>query len=100
MTPAKIRWVITASDLLLGDVIYLDAEGHWQRQLNAAHAYASAKAADSTLARLAQRWIVGAYVMRAALAPDGTLIPMDLRERFRSRGPTNRALGKQVLGSV
>ena len=92
--------IVTANDLLMGDVIYLTATGGWSR----AHADALvARTADEAEELLAQAQaqqlkIVGPYLAEATLDVHGTPQPVHFREAFRTRGPSNYAHGKQAEG--
>ena len=88
--------VVTASDLLEGDVVYLTAEDTWTRDL--AEADLITDEADAQLRLLAadkQRDIVvGAYLADMAAGANGPE-PTHFREAFRRKGPSNYAHGKQ-----
>ncbi|MDU9003459.1 DUF2849 domain-containing protein [Sedimentitalea todarodis] len=88
--------VVTASDLLEGDVIYMTATDGWSRDL--ADAEIITDEAHSQLRLLnAERQpdrVVGAYLadmLPAAAGPQ----PTHFREEFRRTGPSNYAHGKQ-----
>lgn len=88
--------VITANDLLAGDVIYLTADDQWTRQHTQAEliddeAHAQLRLLDASRAKNA----VGAYLADARLGHDGPE-PVHFREAFRTRGPSNYAHGKQA----
>lgn len=88
--------VVTASDLLEGDVIYQTADDGWSRHL--ADAEVLTDEADAQLRLLnAERQsatLVGAYLADVQVGPDGPL-PTHFREDFRRTGPSNYAHGKQ-----
>jgi len=88
--------VVTASDLLEGDVIYLTEQDEWSRRLldaevieDEAHAQIRLLEAQRQTAR-----VVGAYLADVAPGPDGPA-PTHFREAFRATGPSNYAHGKQ-----
>ncbi|MEO9778417.1 MAG: DUF2849 domain-containing protein [Sedimentitalea sp.] len=88
--------VVTASDLLEGDVIYLTANDDWSRDLVDAEiitdeAHAQLRLLDAE--RQANR-IVGAYLAEMQPAASGPQ-PTHFREEFRRTGPSNYAHGKQ-----
>ena len=90
--------IITANDLLSGEVVYLTSSGKWSPDHGDAIAFDEmhlAKAHLDDVQRLDQS-IVGPYLAGAAI--DGNLAPspVHFREVFRTRGPSNRALGKQA----
>ncbi|WP_170592734.1 DUF2849 domain-containing protein [Ruegeria arenilitoris] len=88
--------VVTANDLLEGDVIYLTADDRWSRDLREAELIT-----DETHAQLrlldAQKQvdkIVGAYLADVVAGENGPE-PTHFREDFRRTGPSNYAHGKQ-----
>ena len=88
--------VVTASDLLEGDVIYLTDRDSWSRRLSEAEVITDEAHAQLRLLD-AQRQpdrVVGAYLADVAVGPDGPR-PTHFREEFRRRGPSNYPHGKQ-----
>lgn len=90
--------VVTASDLLEGDVIYLTADDRWTRHLaeaelieDEAHAQLRLLLAESQPNR-----VVGAYLAEVKPGPHGPE-PAHFREAFRATGPSNYAHGKQTV---
>lgn len=90
--------VVTANDLLLGDVIYLTATGTWARDHADALVARTQDEADELLAQAnaQQLTIVGPYLAEATLDVSGTPGPVHFREEFRTRGPSNYNHGKQA----
>lgn len=89
--------IITANHLLEGDVVYLTADDRWSRHHAEAEPITDEAHAQIRLldAHRQQDTVVGAYLAEARDGPDGPE-PGPLRERFRSRGPSNHAHGKQA----
>ncbi len=89
--------VVTANALLEGDVVYLDAQGHWTRDHAKAALIEDQATADIRLLEAASQAheIVGAY-LADAVAGDGGPEPVHFREAFRTRGPSNYDHGKQA----
>ena len=88
--------VVTANDLLEGDVIYLMADDSWTRTLGEAElitdeAHAQLRLLDAERQALS---IVGAYLADAVAGPNGPE-PTHFREDFRRTGPSNYTHGKQ-----
>ena len=88
--------VVTASDLLDGDVIYQTIDDRWSRDLGEAEvitdeAHAQLRLLDAE--RQPDR-LVGAYLAEIAPDRDGPR-PTHFREEFRRTGPSNYAHGKQ-----
>ncbi|NSX55602.1 MULTISPECIES: DUF2849 domain-containing protein [Rhodobacterales] len=88
--------VVTANDLLEGDVIYLAADDRWVRDMKQAEFIEDEAHAQIRLLHAEQQpdVVVGAYLADAALGDDGPE-PTHFRETFRTRGPSNYAHGKQ-----
>ena len=89
--------VVTANDLILGDVIYQTEDDSWSRELSEAElitdeAHAQVRLLD---AERQSGKIVGAYLADAVEGTNGPE-PTHFREAFRTRGPSNYALGKQA----
>lgn len=91
--------VVTANDLLKGDVIYQTATG-WTRALSEAEVLTDEADADLRLIEASQQTghVVGVYLADVTLV-DGTPEPGHFREDFRARGPSNYAHGKQEAGT-
>jgi hypothetical protein len=89
--------VVTANDLLDGDVVYLAPGGTWVRDLRHAAPFEEPGEAEAALkaASAQARRIVGAYLMDIRPGPDGPE-PHHHREAIRARGPSNYAHGKQA----
>ena len=89
--------VLTANDLLQGDVIYRDLRGGWTRDHLSAELFNDEQKAEAALvaANSEAASIVGPYLADAKMGPDGPE-PIHFREAFRTRGPSNYAHGKQV----
>lgn len=93
--------VVTANDLLLGDVIYLTADDSWTRALAEAEVQETEDHAVQRL-QLAQthhQIAVGPYLADVRLGADGPE-PTHFREAFRTRGPSNYHHGKQEARNV
>lgn len=105
MAKAKGSQIVTANDLLSGDVVYLTEDGGWSGVHAEAAVAHSAEAAQDLLERGAAQSgrVVGAYLAAATLDATGRPQPLHYREVIRTRGPTIRPdLGKQAetQGSV
>ncbi len=97
MAKSFVPKIVSANDLMIGDVVYLDAQGGWTRSLAEA-AVAHDDEAAERLAALADQpgAVVGPYLADVAL--DGPVPrPLHFREAFRARGPSHRPdLGRQA----
>jgi hypothetical protein len=89
--------VLTANDLLEGDVIYRATDGTWTRWHAKAELFTDPARAQSALdaAQAEVDHCVGAYLADARPGPNGPE-PIHFREDFRARGPSNYPHGKQA----
>lgn len=88
--------VLTANRLLQGDVVYLSVDGQWVEHHKDAKLFEDEGAAKAAL-QIAQGQadiLVGVYLADATLC-NGQPTPRHFRERFRAKGPSNYAHGKQ-----
>lgn len=90
--------IVTANDLLLGDVVYMTTAGTWTRRLEEAHPAHSPEQARTMLEHAAgqQDRIVGAYLADIVEGEGGKPEPAHFREAFRATGPSNYFHGKQA----
>lgn len=89
--------IVTASDLLDGDVIYQTSTDDWSRHLNDAEiitddAHAQIRLLD---AERQNGSLVGAYLADVEITHNGPE-PVHFREDFRRTGPSNYPHGKQA----
>ncbi len=89
--------VVTASDLIDGDVIYQTADDGWTRDLAKAELITDEAHAQLRLLNAERQpgKIVGAYLADVAATRAG-IEPVHFREDFRRRGPSNYPHGKQA----
>ncbi|PWR01459.1 DUF2849 domain-containing protein [Meridianimarinicoccus roseus] len=88
--------IVTANDLLEGDVIYLTADDRWSRDHAEAELIEDEAHAEIRLIHAARQSgsVVGAYLADARPGPSGPE-PVHFREAFRAKGPSNYTHGKQ-----
>ena len=89
--------VVTANDLLLGDVIYQTPGNGWSRDLQDAEVLRDEAAAEDRLRAAVQQpgLAVGPYLAEVKIGADGPE-PAHFREAFRATGPSNYFHGKQA----
>lgn len=89
--------IVSANDLFDGDVVYLDDNNTWTRQLAKAAVASTADGAEALLHRATQPGLViGPFLVDVSLE-DGAPEPQHFRDQFRERGPSNRTdLGRQA----
>ncbi|MEX0340337.1 MAG: DUF2849 domain-containing protein [Arenibacterium sp.] len=97
MPRANTPKVVTANDLLMGDVVYLTAENEWSRSLTEALVLREPDQAEEHLSLAAQRAgeVVGVYLADVRVTDQGPE-PMHFREDVRRTGPSNYDHGKQA----
>lgn len=83
--------VISANDLLDGDVVYLAAGGAWTRALSGAELIGEKEHADALLAEAKAQpgTVVDPYLLHVTDGPGG-IRPAHIRERLRDTGPSFR----------
>ncbi len=93
--------IITANDLLSGEVVYLSTSGKWSIRHSDAILFEDKKAANTRLTEVQAQdtSIIGPCLAGATLADNQTPMPVHFREVFRSKGPSNRFLGKQTYAA-
>lgn len=97
--------ILTGNELISGGTVYLDAEGRWVEDLQAARLFGEdeAEARDAALAASKGTGrIVGADIENVELV-EGRIVPRRLRERIRAAGPTaplrdGQGFSRQRLG--
>jgi hypothetical protein len=89
--------VVTASDLLTGEAVYLTDDGRWSPRHDAAGLLIDAAEAQRRLAEAEGQpdRVVGAYLADARPGAAGPE-PVHVREACRTRGPSNYPHGKQA----
>lgn len=89
--------IVSANDLMDGDVVYLTAQSTWSRKITEAVIAPDEAAADSLLSKGEERQdlIVGAYLLDVAIGADGAPSPTHFREKYRLNGPSIDYLAPQ-----
>ena len=90
--------VLTANDLLEGDVVYLAPDGAWARQLGSARLFGDeAEARRSLAAAVSQQDVVIEPYLAAAVPGDRRgPRPAHFREAFRAAGASHHRHRKQA----
>ena len=98
MARAFTPCVLTANDLLDGDVVYLDPGGDWTRRLGSARLFEDELEARRCLAEAQSQedTIIDPYLADAAPGGRNGPRPVHFRETFRATGPSNYRHGKQA----
>ena len=89
--------IVTANDLLSGDVVYLDGHDCWTDELELAELFTDEALAMEKLSYGADQinTVVGVYLADAKAGPNGPEA-VHFREEFRATGPSNYDHGKQA----
>ena len=96
MARIKAPVVITANDLLTGEVVYLAPAHRWSPELSAAKVFGVLDEAKGALAAASsEAVVVGTYL--AEVSNDTAVTPRHYRESFRHKGPSNYFHGKQAV---
>ena len=90
--------ILTANDLVDGDVVYLAPDGAWTRRPVDAYLFEDEGEANRSLAaaEAQEDAIIGPYLVAAARGDHPGLEPVHIREILRATGPTNYWHGKQA----
>ena len=96
MARAFTPCVLTANDLLDGDVVYLAPDGAWTRHLGSARLFVDEAEANCSLAaaELQVDTVIGPYLAAAVPGDRHGPQPAHFREAFRAAGPSNYKHGK------
>ena len=98
MTRAFKSCVLTANDLLDGEVVYLAPDGDWTRRLGSARLFEDEMEAHRCLAEADSQAdaVIDPYLADAAPGGRNGPRPVHFRETFRATGPSNYRHGKQA----
>jgi len=93
-------FTVTAWRLGDGRVVYRNGQGEWMEAFADGEVLTSKAEAEAALAKAEEdakaRIVVGPYLLQV-VEENGAAVPMSVRERIRSKGPTDRLdLGKQA----
>lgn len=91
--------ILTGNELLSGATVYLDAQGRWIEDLQAARVFANdeAEALDAALAATKATGRVVSLESEDVELRDGVIHPLRIRERIRAEGPTAPRFERQHL---
>ena len=94
-TSLSQTWVISAQDLLTGEVMYM-CDGDWSRILSNASLFTSQTETETALSGITDPDVVFPAAVTVRQDAFGTPKPLHMREGMRATGPTNRFIGKQA----
>ncbi len=89
------KFILTANDLFMGDVVYYNKSGSWVRSLKQSQIFSDETEAQAALdAALEDANLVAPYL--AEVDPENSVPTANhFREEFRATGPSNYFHGKQ-----
>ncbi len=91
--------ILTGNELLSGATVYLDRDGNWVEELQAARLFSKdeSEARDAALAATKQTLRIVSLEIETVKLVDGVIVPDRIRERIRAEGPTAPRFDRQHL---
>jgi hypothetical protein len=91
--------ILTGNELASGATVYLDEDGRWVEDLQAARVFAEGETAarDDALARSKATGRILSLDVEKVSILDGEIVPERLRERIRATGSTAPVFERQHL---
>lgn len=91
--------ILTGNELLSGATVYLDKEGRWVEDLQAARIFLPEEgdARDAAIAATKKTGRILSLETEAVKLVDAVVIPLRIRERIRAAGPTAPVFERQHL---
>jgi len=92
--------ILTGNELASGATVYLDANGHWVEDLQAARLFGPDETAarDDAIARTKATLRILSLEIEKVTVANGRIVPERLRERIRATGSTAPVFDRQHLG--
>ena len=91
--------ILTGNELLSGATVYLDRDGNWVEELQAARLFAKdeSEARDAAIAATKKTLRIVSLEIETVKLEDGVIVPDRIRERIRAEGPTAPRFDRQHL---
>ena len=91
--------ILTGNELLSGATVYLDRDGNWVEELQAARLFGKeeGEARDAALAATKKTLRIVSLEIETVKLVDGLIVPDRIRERIRAEGPTATRFDRQHL---
>ena len=91
--------ILTGNELMSGATVYLDREGNWVEDLQAARVFLKeeSEARDAALAATKKTMRINSLEIETVTLRDGVISPDRIRERIRAEGPTAPRMDRQHL---
>lgn len=91
--------ILTGNELMSGATVYLDRQGRWVEEIDAARVFApeDAEAKDAAIAATKRTGRIVSLEAETIKLVEGKVVPDRLRERIRATGSTAPAFDRQHL---
>ncbi len=91
--------ILTGNELLSGATVYLDRDGNWVEELQAARLFSKdeSEARDAAIAATKNTLRIVSLETETVKLVDGVIVPDRIRERIRAEGPTAPRFDRQHL---
>ena len=91
--------ILTGNEVMSGATVYLDREGNWVEDLQAARVFLKeeAEARDAAIAATKKTMRINSLEIETVQLRDGVIYPDRIRERIRAEGPTAPRMDRQHL---
>lgn len=92
--------ILTGNELVSGATVYLDRDGRWGEDLQAARLFGpeDGEAKDAAIAATKATHRIVSLEVETVTLRDGQIYPDRIRERIRAAGPTAPRFDRQHLG--
>ena len=92
--------ILTGNELLSGATVYLDRDGNWVEDLQAARLFGPDEndAKEAAIAATKATMRINSLEVETVTMRDGAIYPDRIRERIRAEGPTTPRFDRQHLG--
>ena len=91
--------ILTGNEVMSGATVYLDRDGNWVEDLQAARVFLKeeAEARDAAIAATKKTMRINSLEIETVQLRDGVIYPVRIRERIRAEGPTAPRMDRQHL---
>ena len=91
--------ILTGNEVMSGATVYLDRDGKWVEELQAARVFLKeeAEARDAAVAATKKTMRINSLEIETVTLRDGVIYPDRIRERIRAEGPTAPRMDRQHL---
>jgi hypothetical protein len=92
--------ILTGNELTSGATVYLDSDGRWVEDLQAARLFGKdeSEAKEAAFAATKATGRIVSLEVEDVNVVEGRIVPVRLRERIRAAGPTAPVFDRQHLG--